>query len=231
MNTDNTEIKIDSIVPQNTVLRGYGNRKDVWEMKKLKTTGNLTRNDLMMSKKGLIISKKKHELGKANSARLASYSQTRKERASQRKKEKEEEKNYLRSENPSPIILSSENEKNGEKKKNRKKRKAPEHKNSEIIEEEEGEVPYPSPIPLKKQKRVDVYGKEAKESSDIEMRNYDDLNEEEKRMISSAVQRELQGESDFNFKFRSEEEKIPETPSGAPPNFSGPVPFLYKRNF
>ncbi len=44
----------------------YGSRVQVWNKSAWMTTSGLKRSDLMMNKRGRIVSKKKHELGKKN---------------------------------------------------------------------------------------------------------------------------------------------------------------------
>lgn len=44
----------------------YGSRIQVWNKTSWMTTSGLKRSDLMMNKRGRIVSKKKHELGKKN---------------------------------------------------------------------------------------------------------------------------------------------------------------------
>lgn len=49
--------------PKKKVSKGWDKRA-VWENRKTKTRGGLTRDDLMMNKRGRIVSKRKHEAGK-----------------------------------------------------------------------------------------------------------------------------------------------------------------------
>ena len=50
--------------------RTVGTKAEVWHSTCLRTSGGLKKKDLMMTKKGRIVSKKKHALGKKSIKRL-----------------------------------------------------------------------------------------------------------------------------------------------------------------
>ena len=50
-----------------------GSKRDVWIGTAQRTAGGLSKSDLVKSKKGKIVSKKQHELGKKNSERLRGF--------------------------------------------------------------------------------------------------------------------------------------------------------------
>ena len=53
-----------------TFKRTVGTKAEVWHSTCLRTSGGLKKKDLMMTKKGRIVSKKKHALGKKSIKRL-----------------------------------------------------------------------------------------------------------------------------------------------------------------
>ena len=74
-------------------MRKYGSRQDVWDSVCTMTRGGLTKDDLMLSKNGKIVSKRKSEAAKAA---YDKFGFNKRKVEEQKKEEKKEEKKKRR---------------------------------------------------------------------------------------------------------------------------------------